>query len=399
MNLRVVWLVAGGFLAAVCVGLYFVDWVEVPLGSHFGEEALKNRYLAAHRFLERLDVDVETTDGLSLLDDLPGVDATLVIASSRRVLSARRQQALEAWVDAGGHLLVVPDAMFDDDEGTSGDVLLDGIGIAFYPAEDAEQQPATPEMPAQLEDVAGGVLGDDYYCGEDEALAALSFEDSPGTHFTAFPTRGFLYYEETEDLGYAYNGAGMQMLRVAVGDGMLTVVTALSPWDNRRIHCHDHAHTLRLLMADRPKVFWLFNTEMPPLTSIVWQRFGALIVVLGVVLVTWVWRSGYRVGPVRRSGSVDRRALMEHVDGVAQFLWQSGDHAPLAEAMRGEVKQRLAKHSRAVSDDGRDWVEFLAQRSGLAEGVVHWSLAARVPRSRASFKQMMVVLQQLRRSL
>ena len=46
-----------------------------------------------------------------------------------------------------------------------------------------------------------------------------------------------------------------------------------------------------------------------------------------------------------------------------------------------------------------DMVEFLAERSGLAEGVVHWSLEAQAPRSRASFKQMIIILQQLRRSL
>jgi hypothetical protein len=397
----VLWLVVAAFVAVVCLGLFLAEWVEIPLGSRFGEEALKNRYLAAHRFLERLEVDVETVDGLSLLDDMPDVDSTLVIASSRRTLSARRQQALETWLDDGGHLLVMPGGMFDDDEGTSGDLLLDRLGILFYPAESLEEEAsaATIEAPAQVEDATSRVLGDEFYCGEEEALAALSFEDSGETYLTAFPTRGFLYYEEGEDLGYAYNQAGTQMLRVAVGDGMVTVVTALSPWDNRRIHCHDHAHTLRLLMAERPHVFWLFNTEMPPLTSFVWQRFAAMITILGLALVSWLWRSGYRVGPVRRHGAHQRRALMEHVEGVAQFLWQSDDHAPLVAAMRGQVQHALAAHAHAESLDETARVEFLAERCGLAEGVVHWSLEAEVPRSRASFKQMMIILQQLRRSL
>ena len=104
----------GLIVAAAGIALYFTPWVEKAVDNGYDTEALRRPYLAAEQFLAEFAVEVKAKDGLELLDDLPPLDHTLLIASSRRSLSERRSEALMAWAAAGGRLILVASEKWED---------------------------------------------------------------------------------------------------------------------------------------------------------------------------------------------------------------------------------------------------------------------------------------------
>ena len=78
------WIIVTLLLLGAGSALYFAEWVEVTNNDGYSADAMRNPYLAAERFLSRFDIETKTSDGLTLLDDLPPHTHTLLIASSRR---------------------------------------------------------------------------------------------------------------------------------------------------------------------------------------------------------------------------------------------------------------------------------------------------------------------------
>ena len=77
--------------------LYFAEWVETTTNDGYTADALRSRYLAAERFLDRFDITIASRDGLNLLDELPPTSHTLLIASSRPGTEAANLQGI--WND------------------------------------------------------------------------------------------------------------------------------------------------------------------------------------------------------------------------------------------------------------------------------------------------------------
>ena len=132
--------------------LYFAEWVETTSNDGYSADAIRNRYLAAERFLDRFDIKIASRDGLNLLDELPPTSHTLLIASSRRSLSVRRVANLNSWVSAGGRLILLASDFWDEDQLSSGDSLLDGLGVKVMEpdADIAQPESAFNALPQQI---------------------------------------------------------------------------------------------------------------------------------------------------------------------------------------------------------------------------------------------------------
>ncbi|MEJ2133197.1 MAG: DUF4350 domain-containing protein, partial [Gammaproteobacteria bacterium] len=144
--------VAGLVIAGIGLWLYTTEWVEMRQNGGYTEEAVLNPFLAAGLFLERLGTEVESRVGLELLDDLPPVSHTLLVASSWRTLSERRVAALIEWVEQGGHLIMPGASTWSALRQSSGDPLLDYLEVQVLdqtgPSD--ERAPSDPSPPDSL---------------------------------------------------------------------------------------------------------------------------------------------------------------------------------------------------------------------------------------------------------
>ncbi len=393
------WAIFGLIAVAASAALYFSEWVEKTIDNGYTAEALRQPYLAAEQFLAKFSIEVKAQDGLELLDELPPREHTLLIASSRRALSERRSDALLEWAASGGRLILVAQESSEDTLTRSGDRLLDELKVHVFELTDTEALEVDTigdnEVTRNLTEIVLDTLEGNLLCGTPESLSQVNLPDQEQNITVSFHGRRFLVYDGDLEYSYAENLAGPQLLYLVVGEGAVIVTTTLDLWRNRIIGCHDHAHLLRWLVDDTPIVWWLYNTEMPPLYRLIWQRWP-IVVMLGIVLVAlWVWRGGVRI--TRQSAEPDpaRRELMEHIDGVARFLWQQGQADSLLEALRRSVLgSRLAN-----SAESEKLIAGLSARSGVPVERIRWALFGTIGKDTSSLIAAVKQLQTLRTHL
>ena len=378
------WFILCLLLAGAGAAIYFSEWVELSSNGGYSSDAMRNPYLAAERFLAGFDIETQSRDGLTLLDELPPTSHTVLIASSRRSLSERRVADLHSWVESGGRLILLASDLWDEDQGSSGDSLLDDLGVKvlepideepFEDEEDEEDEQGEEAMPLPEQILES--LVNQGSCGNDSSLTRINLADEQQDITTSLGTWSYLAYEGDNEVSFAENAAGPQLLYLEVGDGAVVTLTSLGLWSNRQIHCHDHAHLLRWLTDDRPVLWWMFNTDMPALPVLIWQRWP-VAVALGVVwLALWIWRGWFRVQRVPAVPDPARRELMEHVDGVARFYWQHGDSDRLLSPLRKLVLRGARPTDDVVAD--------LAERSGHSPERVRWALSESLGRDGGGF--------------
>lgn len=369
----------------LAVFIYGIEWVEEARNDGYSADALRNPYLAAEQFLDRFDIDVESRDGLALLDELPPTDHTVLIASSRRSLSERRVNDLIAWVSGGGRLIALATEIWDEDAESSGDLLLDWLGVRVMdPGDEPEVRAGT-----LARDVLGGLVNQGS-CGSDRSLSRISLSDQDQDITASLGTWSHLRYEGAHEVSYAENAVGPQLLYLDVGDGAVVVVTSLGLWRNRQVHCHDNAHLLRWLADDRAKLWWLFNTEMPALPVMIWQRWPIAVLLLALWTALWIWRNGYRQQRIPAAGDAARRELVEHIDGVSRFYWQQNAGESLISGLRTAVLRGARPSERLVRE--------LASRSGYSAERIRRALTGEPSKDPGSFLRTVRVLHDLQSS-
>ncbi|MCZ6889570.1 MAG: DUF4350 domain-containing protein [Gammaproteobacteria bacterium] len=384
---------AGMLLVACTVMLYLIEWVEVGQGTMYSDEARRNPYLAAAKFAERLGVTVHRVDGLKLLDELPSNDDVILFASSRRALSERRLDSLMDWVAEGGNLILLATGFWDDELGAVADPVLGRIGIAMHPVSD-EAEAAEDRLQVELTEIAIEAIDHDVLCGPAQSLVAMNFEDNDdGQLIAALTSDRYLKYQGDASVGWAANGSGYQLVQVSVGDGWVTALTSLRLWRNRIIRCNDHAHILRLLVGEGRSMWWLFNTEMPPLWELVWENHRTMVMALGLMLVLWVWHQTFRAAPATALEKTQRRAVLEHVTGVARFLWQQRRGDALLAALRQEV---IAGRRGAAL---KRWVDEVARLSEYDAETIMAALQEPVGTDSDRFVRAVRILQGLRKMI
>jgi len=303
----------------------------------------------------------------------------------------------------------VASAFWDAEREQSGDNLLDHLGIQLYRAEIDDRddlrrlvEKVVEVAPPPEEDAATGELARVLYCGQENQAAEVTFEGEDSALLAAFPHASFLYYEGEDALGWASNDTGTQLLRLAVGEGDVTVLTSTGLWRNPRIECFDNAQVLSGLVQGK-RLHWLQHVEMPNLPELLWQRFPLLLLSLALLLVFWVWRSSTRFGVVLHADTQTRRQLLEHTEQIAGFLWQHRQEGELIDNLR----QEILKQQRHLSGGGRpdkftqaqqQELADLAQHSGLSTGEIKRALFGSPAHRRDDFKRTIRSLQKLTNS-
>ncbi len=387
------WLIAGLLVAGASVGLYFAEWKEVEVPGPPSEEARRNPYLAAERFLDTFDISFERHDGLSLFDDLPGTNALIIVGSSLRTASERRVDSLVRWVAEGGRLVVVANDFYSYGRQESGDPILDLLGLELHGEDgvdpdddDEETDKADDDQDLQdaLEELQ--LLGD--RCLGGSRLTRVALEGEPVGHRIAQSRERYLLMPAESGYAAAGNEVGYQLVAAPYENGLVYVLTSLQLWRNDQIGCHDHAHFLRWLGEGRGGVHLVFSTEMPHITEIIWKRYSLAVCLVVVLLILLVWRGVDRRGLVLTE-ACPRRSLQEHIRGVSRFLWQQGDSAELLDALRRSVLAEFAH----LSDDRRaERISELARASGLTEAQVQWAVEAESSKDVQAFKRQVRIL-------
>jgi hypothetical protein len=285
--------------------------LEIEVGP--SDEARRNPFLAAERFLARLEIPVSSESGRERLRRLPPPTDTLLVRHPGP-LAAERRRALEQWMTDGG-CLVVTASVSETGGGQEGD-LAAGYGVRSS-TEDAERSAADDrtEVIAEIPIVGAG------------RPLRVAFSTERALETVAEPEMALIAADR------------LRMVRLPVGDGSLTVLAEDRFMTNAAIGEHDHALLMAYLLAPAPggTVWLLYDREMPWIGALIWSAAPYAIISGALLLLAWAWSAGARLGPLQPVPGRDRRDLLEHLDASGDFLWRHGQADHLIKPTRRRV--------------------------------------------------------------
>lgn len=355
-----IWLLAGLGAILISAGL---NWFlqnferrdrEIDVG--YSAAARRNPFLAAERYLARLDIRAESVAGRDLLRELPAVADTLV-ANTLGLLNAERRRALHGWIEGGGHLILEAGSLWEEPDvpDPQRDDFLDGYGVRLLQLEDPK----------------------DWYGPREEVAAEVGFDDYPHPLEVGFAARFYLEDASGKAFDGVRAGGRLRLLRYRVGAGVLTITGDNRFLTNRHIGRHDNALFLALLAAPRDggKVWLLYDSAMPWLGALIWHRAPFALLSSLCLLGLFPWYVGRRLGPLLPSPVGDRRDLLAHLKASADFLWRHGQGGTLTNVTRERIEQAWLRHHPVLRElDKSERVGWIARRAGLLPDEVRRAL-------------------------
>lgn len=391
MSRRGSWAVGG---AAVVIVLLAVGgwWGATNLGRLEDDRPREMPYFAdslhvAQELVYRLGAKVVSTDGFD--PEMPQ-HARLVVRDLGYEPDAGQLDLLADWVQRGGHLVVfgsleemtaLPELLFldvdedlpDEDE-TANEASDGGRHDELVPPPARKRDPlpgdrpgqntaATVKGPIQAAAQAGAEDGDD----AEDADPPVAREGRPGSSgvvcrdlaevwpqsgtygqdrafkVCGWPSRAYYVPIGDRDPTWALQGDdGIEMMRVPVGSGSVTLIGTQSILYNDQALVEDNPLVLAAALQVRPdSEIWFVDglgrkshKPSPSISSWLWKNAWVAVLVALLAAAAAVWRAATRFGPVMPPHQAHRRSMGDQVRGTGQYLRGQGAAALHAAQVR-----------------------------------------------------------------
>jgi len=353
---RLVWGLVLLAVIAVAGGVWFFDnFEQVPVKKREDaeKEARRNPYLALEHLLARLGHPVRRADKVQAID-APAPGSVIFLDRGRNhLMSAERLDRLLAWVEAGGHLIVVAE------DRRRPDPLLERLGVMRLDAPTPKGRSPWP-----------GANGSIELPGLDQPLKL------GGTGLGNLrPGKAAVPEVQAGPLG-----AGHRLLRYRRGQGSITAMTDLDRLlHNRRIGEADHAELFVTLLRQatgettgvKAPLLLVSRLEMPSLWEWLAENAAAAVASFLVLLGLWIWRGLPRFGGIAPDLPPARRELREHLAALGRYTWRSGGLPLLIEPLRESLRNRIAlRHPAIAALPPHEQAAALAKLTSRAEGLI-----------------------------
>ena len=331
-------------------------------------EASYNPLYALKVSLQAQGQQVQSRQRLDLDTMHLGAHDSVLIYSDPRTLSDSELEALFAFVESGGHLILrLPPWQQGASEATLSQ---------WLPIQSNLHKPKCMafNMPGQKPhqefcDGAQFVLGKD-------ARTLAAWRTQQGQHVFA---------------------------RFAYGDGTVDVLSTLEWLSNNSLPEPPHRYFTRQLLApnwNAGRVHLVYAADMPPLWRWLMTHAWQVLLPMLLALLAWLWLRAQRFGPWLPSPVQPRRALLEHVDASGEHLLRYGKLTLLHRALRETVLARLRRVDPLIAaQQGDTQARLLAQRLGLPPDTLRAVLDTRPPATPHEFRQRIARLIALRKRL
>jgi hypothetical protein len=293
-------------------------------------EVASSPYLAAEHFLRKQGIAARRAEGLDVLDGLPSEGQTLMLLADRGNMTPRQVERVLQWTASGGHLLFIAERLWDEEEGKSGDLLLDLLGVQQYMTDELDDEEASePESDSEASEAY-------------PQLTKLYLENEQAPAYIAFDTDFHLYDAQNRAHAWANSDAATHLLQLYHGDGLITVLSDPWIWQNRNIDDYDHAWLLWYLGQDSA-VTLLYHADSDGLARLLLRHFPLALLVLALLIIATLWHVGMRHGPLQAPASRARRQLEEHLRGSADFLLRRNGQHSLLKGLQQDINRRARR--------------------------------------------------------
>ncbi|MDN6861167.1 MULTISPECIES: DUF4350 domain-containing protein [Pseudomonas] len=385
MNRLLMW--AGLLLVCLLAAAGFYAWSKATpydevIDRGPSPEAQANPYLAAEHFLRKQGLPVDHAFGLDRLADLPSEHHSLLLLTERSNMSPRQVEQLLDWTRSGGHLLVVAEALWDEETGKSGDLLLDRLQIRQVLSDEPEEPaPARKEKTPDLTRL---------YIDNETAPAYFGFD----TAFNLTDPKHLAQFS-------ANSAQSSHLMQLDLGQGRVTVITDSDLWKTANIGKHDNAWLLWYL-TQGTAVTLLANGDVDDLFSLLLRYFPQALVALTALIALALWHAGMRQGPIQAPAPKARRQLQEHLKASADFLLRRNGQRTLVQALQRDILRAARRRHPGFEhlNDAQQW-QVLEHLTHQPFHVISQALGP-LPEKRlssADFSRQVARLQTLRNAL
>ncbi|WP_397454908.1 DUF4350 domain-containing protein [Pseudomonas lurida] len=349
-------------------------------------QAQANPYLAAEHFLRQQGLAVQHANSLERLTTLPAKENSLLLLGERSSMTPRQVEQLLGWARSGGHLLLVAEALWDEETGKSGDLLLDRLHIHQTLSDEPEELAPSSKKPRTKKAADLTKL----YVDNETAPAYFSFN----TDFNLIDAKHLAQFS-------ANSARSSHLMQLDLGEGSVTVITDSDLWKTPNIGKHDNAWLLWYLNQGTT-VTLLFNSDFDDLFTLLIRYFPQALVALIALVALTLWRAAMRQGPIRPPASTARRQLQEHLKASADFLLRRSGQGTLLHALQRDILRAARRRHPGFErlDNTEQWrvLEHLTRQPSHVISQALGPLPAK-RLSSADFSRQVACLQTLRNAL
>jgi hypothetical protein len=323
-------------------------WADVTVSNPLQGEAAVNRYYSVQRFAGAVGI---RTQVIASLHAPLARDGVLLINGIQDDLLHSRVESLEPWVESGGRLILTGDAVWANAAIQTWSGIAPGSRLVENP-----KKPAAPRF----------VRGDDADC---DPLTVKAAGTATGETLTlCAPASGFEFVSKRVPAWSLSSEYGMQVLRVTIGRGSVTVIPREWLIENRSLLRHDHAQIFVTSSGlKRGDQLYILNvTRAETLLAMLWRLAAPAIVFFGIAILCIIARHLPRFGPLAPIPAAVRRSLAEQIRANAAFAWRTRKLGALRTAVGRALDEIAAKRIASYGTQGvRARVNSLAGMTGV----------------------------------
>jgi hypothetical protein len=310
-------------------------------------EAATNAYYSVQHLATALGI---RSSFIVSLNAAPPNKGALLIDGFQGDMTHTRVDELAPWVESGGRLIITDDVVRADPkfQAWSGIVL----GARFDSPEKSKPNP--PRRDPEEDCASLDVATDGKITGKPLTLC--------------LPPREFGLVSKRTPAWSLANRSGLQVLRVNIGRGSVTVIPRYSLISNQNLIRHEHAEIFvtasHLVRGDALYIVNVARAET--LIALVWRLAAPALVFLGVAILCIILRQLPRFGPALPPPAMVRRSLAEQIRANAAFAWRTRKLTALRSAVRRALDETANKRIAAYSSmDVRKRVNAIAAWAGI----------------------------------
>ena len=372
-------LVLGVLLAGLIAwGLYSsIEFYQETEESSWSVDALRNPYLAAQKFMAESGIAVTDVDSLVKLDQLTSL-GTLFFSDANQVQTPQQLRQVMDWLKVGGNVIYTADSVAHSDDLLLREFEVEVEWREFEDEAAGEEKPLSETLREYNRQIEDGKSREDIVRAlneEEDSLTTVQFSDDIGALEVAFNdakilTQPYIVDSESDTshqpFSWSYSAYGVHMMQFEVGSGLLTIISDPGIWTSYQVDQYDHAYLLWLLSSGEGNFAILRSVLRDSIWVLMARNATELLIAAGLMLLIWIWRSGYRFGRLLPRDLAHSRALGEYFSSISHYLWHRRHGEYLVTPLRQRVLRRasLTLGEFSLADQQRQF-ELIAERCDL----------------------------------
>ncbi|MFW6011532.1 MAG: DUF4350 domain-containing protein [Desulfosalsimonas sp.] len=382
-------------VAAVMLAGFFLlfEKTERKVPTPGSEQARKNPFLAAERFLNECGITAESTDQRQILINLPPANDLIFINRLGGNLPSKRENRLIEWIGKGGTLVITHDRLWREKFQKSGNNLLDRLEVRQFDA----RKKATGDSSGQEEENNEAENAGNPCVTQDRELVRV-----PAGKDTFAEVRFIPHYilEDASDAeSKSYGGkTGTHIIDREIGRGRLIVLSDNEFLKNSNIQKKDHAFYFAGLSPEQGKVWIQYKSRMPSFFSILWGKAPLFFISLLVFAVFFILWLTIRIGPRQTPVDHSSRNITEHLLAAGRFTWRHDPDRLINDTRAGIEKKMTARYRFRNRKTREQSYDALARWTELPRDDVIFALTADIDRP-AAFVRATAILQEINSAL